>query len=289
MFSQFFGKYLLDNQKITTEQYSSCMKYIAENRVKLGLLAEHEGLLARERATELNYLQMDADRQIGDLAVERGYLSESEVKYLLGCQGNPYLIFVQALEENKYMTRDEIDECLTAYQSENGFSDRIMNAMKEGNVERILPAFAHLEDERYQTLLGLSLRNVIRFISSYIRLEKGEFVTKHSAKYLVFQELVGDFHGMIGFSSDDDGILAIADGYAKETFEKVDEDALDSVGEFTNCICGLYAADLSYRNVQLDMLPPEYHTDTNLSNKGEFFILPIFVEGRELKLIIQIG
>ncbi len=289
MFSQFFGKYLLDNQKITTEQYSSCMKYIAENRVKLGLLAEHEGLLARERATELNYLQMDADRQIGDLAVERGYLSESEVKYLLGCQGNPYLIFVQALEENKYMTRDEIDECLTDYQRENGFSDRIMNAMKEGNVERILPAFAHLEDERYQTLLGLSLRNVIRFISSYIRLEKGEFVTKHSAKYLVFQELVGDFHGMIGFSSDDDGILAIADGYAKETFEKVDEDALDSVGEFTNCICGLYAADLSYQNVQLDMLPPEYHTDTNLSDKGEFFILPIFVEGRELKLIIQIG
>lgn len=289
MFSQFFGKFLLDNQKITTEQYSSCMKYIAENRVKLGLLAEHEGLLARERATELNYLQMDTDRQIGDLAVERGYLSESEVKYLLGCQGNPYLIFVQALEENKYMTRDEIDECLTAYQHENGFSDRIMNAMKEGNVERLLPAFAHLEDERYQTLLGLSLRNVIRFISSFIRLESGEFVTKHSAKYLVFQELVGDFHGMVGFSSDDDGILAIADGYAKEKFEKVDEDALDSVGEFTNCICGLYAADLSYQNVHLDMLPPEYHMDTDLSDKGEFFILPLFIEGRKLRLIIQVG
>lgn len=289
MFSQFFGKYLLDNQKITTEQCSSCMKYIAENRVKLGLLAEHEGLLARERATELNYLQMDSDMQIGDLAVERGYLSESDVKYLLGCQGNPYLIFVQALEENKYMTRDEIDECLIAYQNENGFSDSIMDAMKNGNVERLLPAFAEFEDERYQTLLGLSLRNVIRFISSNIRFEKGEFVTKHSAKYLVFQELVGDFKAMVGFSSDDDGILAIADGYAKETFEKADEDALDSVGEFTNCICGLYAADLSYQNIQLDMLPPEYHFDTDLTDRGEFFVLPIFIEGRESRLIIQIG
>ena len=232
---------------------------------------------------------MDSDRQICDLAVERGYLTESEVKYLLGCQGNSYLIFVQALEENKYMTRDEIDECLTAYQNESGFSDSTMDAIKNGNVEHLLPAFADIDDERYQTLLGLSLRNVIRFISSYIRLEKGEFVTKHSAKYLVFQELVGAFHGMVGFSSDDDGILAIAEGYAKEKFEKADEEALDSVGEFTNCICGLYAADLSYQNIQLDMLPPEYHFDTNLTDKGEFFVLPIFIEGRESRLIIQIG
>ena len=30
MFSQFFGQYLLDNQKITAEQFSSCMKYILD-------------------------------------------------------------------------------------------------------------------------------------------------------------------------------------------------------------------------------------------------------------------
>lgn len=289
MFSQFFGNYLIENQKITTEQCSSCMKYIAENRVKLGMLAENEGLLARKQATELNYLQLDSDRQIGDLAVERGYLTEAEVKYLLGCQESPYLIFVQALEENKYMTRDEIDECIDAYQKENGFSDNIMDAIKNGNIERMLPAFANLEDERYQTLLGLSLRNVIRFINSYIRLEKGSFANELSAKYLVFQELVGDFHGLIGFASDSDGILAIADGYAKEKFGQVDEDALDSIGEFTNCICGLYAADLSYQNVQLDMLPPEYHYDEGLSGIGDFFVLPMYIEGKESKLIIQIG
>ena len=54
MFSQFFGQYLLDNQKITAEQFSSCMKYIKDNRVKLGLIAENEGLLTRNQANELN-------------------------------------------------------------------------------------------------------------------------------------------------------------------------------------------------------------------------------------------
>ena len=282
MFSQFFGNYLLENQKITTEQYSSCMKYIAANRVKLGLLAESEGLLARKQANELNYLQMENDRQIGDLAVARGYLTESDIKYLLRCQGNPYLIFVQALEENNYMTRDEIDECVAAYQKANGFSDN-------ANIERLLPAFADIEDERYQTLLGLSLRNIIRFINSYIRLEKGKFVTSHSARYLVYQKLSGDFNVLIGFSSDDDGILSLADGYANAVFDIVDEDALDSVGEFVNCVSGLYAAELSYQDVLIDMLPPEYCYDGSLSQIGDFFVLPLYIEGRKSNLIIQIN
>lgn len=80
MFSQFFGQYLLDNQKITAEQFSSCMKYIKDNRVKLGLIAENEGLLTRNQANELNYLQMQTDKRFGDLAVEKGYLTGSRCK-----------------------------------------------------------------------------------------------------------------------------------------------------------------------------------------------------------------
>lgn len=71
------------------------MKYIKDNRVKLGLIAENEGLLTRNQANELNYLQMQTDKRFGDLAVEKGYLTEADVNYLLGRQGNPYLIFIQ--------------------------------------------------------------------------------------------------------------------------------------------------------------------------------------------------
>lgn len=289
MFSQFFGNYLLENQKISTEQYSSCMKYIADNRVKLGMLAEHEGLLDRTLANELNYLQLQNDRQIGDLAIEKGYLTESDVNYLLGCQGNTYLIFVQALEDNHYMTREEIETCLKDYQASEGFSDTIMDAIKDGNISRLLPAFADIEDERYQTLLGLALRSIVRFISSYIRLEKGYITDSIHASYLAYQDLNGDFEATVGFFSDNDGILAIAEGYAKEEFEKVDEDSLDSIREFVNCINGLYAAELSYQNVKLDMEPPKYGFDMTLKKSGHFFVLPLSIEGKESNLFIQIN
>ena len=105
MFSQFFGNYLLNKQKITNEQLISCMEYMRANRVKLGLIAESEGLLTRKQADELNHLQMQSDKRFGDLAVEKGYLTEADISHLLQLQGNPYLIFVQALEENHVMNR----------------------------------------------------------------------------------------------------------------------------------------------------------------------------------------
>ncbi len=288
MFSQFFGNYLVENQKITSEQFSSCMKYIMDNHVKLGLIAEDEGLLTHNQATELNYLQMQSDKKFGDLAIEKGYLTEKDVSYLLGKQANPYLIFIQALEEKTDLTTEEIDECLASFQKDNGFSDTVMEAIKEGNIEEILPAFINEEDSDYQELIGLTLRNIVRFISSYIRIDKGAAITKLPIKYAALQHTEGDKKGFLGFCCNSDGILAIADGYAKENFDTVDEDALDSVGEFTNCVNGLYATELSYKEVEMDMLPPEYKFDDILQGDGEFYCIPVYVEGKESMLVVQL-
>ena len=146
MFSQFFGNYLLENQIISAEQYEACMNYIKANRVKLGLIAESEGLLTSSQVMELNYLQVQSDERFGDLAVKKGYLTESDVNYLLGLQSNPYLLFVQALDENNCLTHDEIDYNLTAFQKENDYSNSIMKAIRDGNIEGMLPAFVNIQD-----------------------------------------------------------------------------------------------------------------------------------------------
>ena len=288
MFSQFFGHYLLENQKITAEQFSSCMNYIKANRVKLGLIAENEGLLTRNQANELNYLQMQSDKRFGDLAVEKGYLTDADVTYLLGRQGNPYLIFIQALEEGNVLTRDEIETALTSFQSDLALSDEELKAIQDGNLEGILPAFMKVEDSRYTALVGLTLRNIVRFVTSYIRMEKGSFVSSLQARYIAYQHTVGDYNGFLGFCCADDGILTLANGYAKENFETVDEDALDSVCEFTNCVNGLYATELSYQDISIDMQPPEFLFDGTIDNEGEFYVLPLYIDGRRSDLIVKL-
>lgn len=291
MFSQFFGHYLLSKEKISKEQYNSCMKYIMANRVKLGLIAENENLLTKEQAEELNRMQMTTDKRFGDLAIEKGYLTDSDVRFLLSKQGSPYLIFIQALIENNCMTNEEISSNIEQYKKDENISDEIFNAIKDGNIEALLPAFIDSDNKKYLQLVGLALRNIIRFVNTYLRIEPGYVVTSHSPKYAAIQKTNGDYDGFLGFSCDDDSILTLAEGYAKESFNSVDEDALDSVAEFTNCINGLYAAELSYKDTSIDMLPPEFLFDKTIENiKGEpFYILPVYIQGKAVNLIVYIG
>ena len=288
MFSQFFGNYLLENNKITPEQYDDCMNYIKANRVKLGLIAESEGLLTSSQVMELNYLQVQSDERFGDLAVKKGYLTESDVNYLLGLQSNPYLLFVQALDENNCLTHDEIDYNLTAFQKENDYSNSIMKAIRDGNIEGMLPAFVNIRDKRYLDLIGLALRNIIRFINTFLRIAPGEFISDKVHKYAAYQHTIGDYQCVLGFTGEDDGILMMADGYAKEEFGTVDEDALDSIAEFTNCVNGLYAAELSFQNITMDMMPPKLSFDEPIDVSGEYYTLPIYLEGKQSNLIIKI-
>ena len=68
-------------------------------QVKLGLIAVSEKLLSPEQADKINNRQAFEDKRFGDIAVEMGYLTESQVSRLLQLQGNPYLTFIQAMTE----------------------------------------------------------------------------------------------------------------------------------------------------------------------------------------------
>ncbi len=287
MFSQFFGNYLLKKGEITKDQFTSCMEYMRANRVKLGLIAEAEGLLTRSQANELNQLQMQTDKRFGDLAIENGYLTDADVSYLLKLQGSPYLIFIQALDENRIMDLETIHQLVAEFQRDNGLSHTALEAIKCGDFDRLLPSFVTTEKDAYFSLMSLALRNIVRFVSPYIRIETAEKTTGYSARYIAYQKTTGACEGFLGFASNDSAILTIADGYAGEYFERPDEDALDSVGEFTNCINGLHATELSYQDTAIDMLPPEFLFDSGISDTDGFYILPLYITGKRVDMIIK--
>ncbi|MCR5797764.1 MAG: chemotaxis protein CheX, partial [Eubacterium sp.] len=271
--------------KISADQFQTCMEYMRSNRVKLGLIAESEGILTRQQADELNRLQMQTDKRFGDLAIEKGYLTDNDISRLLKLQGNPYLIFIQALEENDFIKRSDLDDLIADFQKSEGLSNSDLEAIKFDDFDRLLPSF--IDSEEAATLAALAMRNLVRFVSSYIRLERATKVFSYEAPYIAYQKTTGDYEGFLGFASHDDSILVVADGYAGEFFETPDEDALDSVCEFTNCINGLYATEESYKDIMVDMLPPEYLFDSKLEDTNGFYILPVYITGKKIDLIIK--
>jgi len=288
MFGQFFGDYLIKNNIITKEQFNEVIEYQKKSRVKLGLIAVTEKLLTVQQTDEVNQLQAVMDKRFGDIAIEKGYLTEDQVSHLLSLQGNSYLLFVQTLIEKHNLTLEDIETYLIAYQKDSNFSDSELEALKSGDIDRIVPLFVHIELPLYNDLIGLAIRNIIRFINNDIVIEKAYEVKEYYIETLASQCLNGQHNIFVGFAAKDKDLLAIANPFAKEEFTKVDEDSYDAVCEFINCIDGLYASKLSHEEVDIDMLPPLSYSNQKLISSGPIIVVPLIISGKKNDLLISI-
>ncbi len=289
MFGQYFGHYLVEKNKISQSQLEVVLEQQKNSRAKLGLIAVAEKLLTTKQADDVNELQKQMDRRFGDIAIEKGYLLTEEVNYLLNLQGNPYLKFIQVLTENNFMTMDEIEENLVNYKKDHQFSDTDMDALKSGDIDRIIPVFINTDIPIGTECISLTIRNIVRFINNDIMLKKAYKVSTYSFGSLACQNMVGDHMIFVGFADQDKELLAIASPFAKEAFTEMNEDAFDSVCEFINCTNGLFASKLSLEDVHIDMTPPLFYSNKILASKGDIFVVPVVINGKQSDLLVALN
>lgn len=289
MFGLYFGNYLVEKNKISQSQYDDIMVQNQKTRVKLGLIAVSEKLLTTRQAEEINDIQRKLDRRFGDIAIEKGYLLAEEVTHLLNLQGNPYLQFVQVCTENNILTLQEIETYLEEYKNANGFSSSDIDALKSGDIDRIVAVFVNTDKPILSECISLAIRNIVRFISNNILLKKAYIVNEYSFGSLASQKMVGSYDIFIGLASKDNELLEIANPFAKEKFTRMDEDAFDSVCEFINCINGLYASKLSHEDIHIDMTPPLFYVEKGISSNGEICVVPIIINGVQTDLLVAVN
>lgn len=288
MFDQIFGNYLVSSNKLTEQQLKEVIAKEKTIRVKMGLLAVAEKLMTAEQAEEINQLQAIRDQRFGDLAIEKGYLTEEQISNLLKKQGNIYMLFVQTILDKGYMTLEEVEAALAEYQTENGFTHSDMDDVVSGDIDRTVKLFLPSNTKLYDRACGIAIRTIIRLISAEAYVEKAYFVDELKAENLAIQQLEGDHKIWAGFAGAGTNLLTIADTYAREEFECVDLDALDAVGEFVNCINGLFASELSGENVNVDMLPPEFYENEVTMRGKQFCVFPIIIGGKYIHFVLSI-
>ncbi len=288
MFGLYFGNYLMKKGLINPTQLEEIMLKQQQTRVKLGLIAVSEKLLTTKQAEEINQLQRSMDRRFGDIAIEKGYLLEEEVTHLLNMQGNPFLQFVQVVTESNLLNPDELEQHIDGFKKEYQFSDSDLDSLKSGDIDRIISIFNITDSTLVNNLISLYLRNIVRFISNNIIINKVSKISEYSFGALSSQKMVGDHEFFTGFASQGDELTTIANPFAKENFTVVDEDAFDAVCEFINCTNGLYASKLSLEDVHIDMTPPLFYSNQKLSSKGDLYIVPITINGAQSDLLVAI-
>ena len=288
MFGQLFGNHLVKKGILTEEDYQVVIKKHLSTRAKIGTIAVADGLLSEEQVKEIHRLQKQFDKLFGDIAVEKGYLSKEQLEDLLKKQGNPYLQFLDALLELGKVTVSQIDNEFLEFQKAYGFTDEDMKALMQDDFEYMIPIFVFSSKPYVTEIVSLVLRNINRFVTRDFYIGKIYHTRDMDYKCLAGQESVGDHNIQIGLAGETDAqaFLKIASSVGEDTYAQVGEDALDAVCEFVNCISGLFAADLGEEGVDMDMEP--VYAFENQEVFGDVYVVPIFIEGHEIKLIIDV-
>ena len=276
MFSQLFGKYLIENDVINEGQFDDILAKMEQTRAKLGLIAVSEGILTKEKAEEINILQTQKDARFGDIAVEEGYITKEQLDTLLSKQGNPYMKFIQVLEE------------VTGIEQSIGFTPEELESLKNEHIDKIVPMFAYASNPYVTRIAALALRNITRFVTTNYYIGKIEHVSSFDYRAFAGQRCEGAINTVIGFAvkNDEKAFLKIADGYSKNGSYSLGLESYDAVGEFVNCIDGLFSSAVSTEDIEIEILP-QFSYENQIA-KGSAYVLPIYINGSEVSLYIAV-
>jgi CheY-like chemotaxis protein len=289
MFAQLFGKYLIEKSILKEDLYQQIIDMQKSVRVKLGTIAVAENMLTLEQAEEINRLQKQQDKRFGDIAIEKGWLTSEQMDSLLSKQGNAYLQFAELMTAHTGLTASEIDQFVKAFQKDSGYTDQEMDALKADDIEQLIPLIVISSKPHICQIAVLMAKNLIRFVSSDYYVGKAHHVKEFPYSHLTLQELSGDDSVFIGIAAvdEDEAFLKIASDFSHQEISSPGATAYDAIGEFINVTSGLYASELSKKDIDLDMEPPVSFRDQTA--RGDFYAIPMVLEGHKFDVIISVN
>jgi len=288
MVSSIVGNYLVDHNLITVEQFGDLLKEQQKVRVKLGLIAVAEGLISQEEADKINRLQAVMDKRFGDIAVEKGSLTQGQVEALLKKQGNAYLAFAQALENQQLMSIEQLEQYMIDFQRDYSLTISDMEDLKSDDVDRILPLYMPAGSDKYFNAVGTALRTILRCVDNNVYPERAYITKRCDADNGAIQFVEGEHNITCAMIGKGQALLKTASVFGREDFPEVNMDALDAIGELLNCINGLYATSLSQSGISMELYPPEFSDKISGIESEELLIIPLHIKGQRVEFAVAI-
>lgn len=291
MFNQYFGNFLLEKKIITAKQLKEVLELQKLVRVKIGVLAIDNGFMNAKEVLEVHKLQSIKDKKFGEIAIEEGYLTKEKLEELLRKQKKSMVLLGQALINKGYITFQRYEEILIQFKDESGFSFEEFNAIRNNNLEKIVPMFVKIQEGSLSTILHkyiqLFVRNIARFIDVDVVLGKAEKIDSKAFDNLVYQKIDGAHRIFSALEGDKEVVTKFASIYAEEQCEEVDEIVQDSLGEFLNCTNGLFLSGLSNSGVELELSPPKFECSGKLIKTKEIYKIPCSLSFGDFNLLVS--
>jgi len=287
MFDRIFANYLVECGKLSSQDLDNIFSIQDSKRVRLGVIAVSEKLMTIEQVEEVNQLQAILDKRFGDIAIEKGYLNNEQVGRLLVLQGNSYLAFIQSVVDGGYLSMESIEEMLVKYQEDNNFTLSNMEDLKSCDINRIIPIFLYSQPDMLKELAGVIIRTAVRLIDFHTYIKKPANIKEYPYTVICSQGISGDHRFLTAFSAKEVSSLQdIAVAFAGQENISCDEDVVDALCEFVNCVNGLYASDMSNRDVDIDMDAPMGSLNSGTVKADNILCLPVVICGKQVDLLL---
>lgn len=288
MLKRLFGNYLVEKGKLTSDQLNTMLPVKEDFKAGVEIVAIVTKVMTSSAVLKLLKNMNKESEHFGETAVNQGLISDYKLDEMIAYQSNGFMKFIHLLVDKEYLSYDTISHVLDEFQQKNGFSDVQLSALIHDDLEQCINIFVPLKSPRLKDLVMTLVQTLRRLIDRDVYLEKA--YTAHSIqldKYAC-QMIVGDMRIKFYISAPGNGLLAIANHFTGDTYDTVTEDALDSVGEFINCVSGLFATNMSYDNVSVDMNSPEYSMEGPFISNETLYVIPLHANGYDFRAVFEV-
>jgi CheY-specific phosphatase CheX len=255
MSAKFFGQYLLEKGRITSQQLVDALEYQKSVSPPIGALALDRGLLTVDQVKLILGRQSKNERRFGELAMSLGLLTQAQIDELLQAQSSHKLLLGEAMIIKGYIAVETLERELKEYKKEEDKLATQLNATFNTVANK----------EIVKTFTDLMVMMFNNFGQQDIKVEQCESGKDKVRlfRWVISQKIAGE---NVGFncllSVPPKLMLQMASTMLDENITTTDELALDATKEFVNIANGNACAKLSEDGVELTMLPPEVYETT---------------------------
>ncbi len=293
MYSQFFGNYLLQKNAVTTEQMVDALSRLEDTQITLDTLAIHKGLMAANEIDAVCLEQEKTGKSFAEIAIEKEYLTPSQVNDLQQTQVPDYLLLGQALIDIGLLTNTDFERLLVDYQNENELFVVDMDTESKEKISKVISRFfdtAHIPMTDYSLLyMNLIFNNLSSYIGDdYMPLTPAP-CTEYPVNYCVSQKLHNDDLNVITrLDMTEDVAITFASRYANMKFKAFDEYVQATMEDFINLHNGLFNVNLSNNySFELAMDPPEAEHIDIVEMHAKSFIIPVIYPFGNVNIIVS--
>ncbi len=287
MLNRLFGNYLVEKKCITQEQLEALLPVPQELTAKVETIVLVRKILLPAQVQEL-LEKMDESKDFGVVALEEGLISDDRLDQLTSFQTNSFMKFMQFLVNKDYVRLEQLNQIISSFETEYEYTDAQMNSLMLDDLEEIIRIFVPLKNHHLHELTVTLVQTLKRLIDKEVYLDKAYTSNAVQLDSYAGQAVNGDMNFKVYISGLGDNLLGIANYFTGDKYDKLNEDALDNVGEFINCVNGLFATNLSYGDVMIDMSSPDYSMDGLYLNENPLFVIPIHANGFCFRVVYEI-